>query len=228
MAEGNPVSQRTSVSPRLQSPGEELANALSHGLGLLAALIAAPLLYQRALAVGDTAFVVGSSVFSASMILLYLGSTLYHGLPAGRAKRIFRVIEHSAIYLLIAGTYTPFTLGVLQGAWGWTLLTIIWSLALVGVTLKALNRVSHPVVSTGLYVLMGWLILVAINPLYQRLPAAGLAWLLAGGVAYTLGVAFYATDARLRYGHFVWHLFVLAGTLCHFLAVYWYGAWRPL
>ncbi|MFA5494287.1 MAG: hemolysin III family protein [Porticoccaceae bacterium] len=210
---------------RGQSAGEELANSVSHGIGLLAALVASPFLYRRAVDSGDTTFVVGVSIFAATMVLLYLGSTLYHALPPGRAKRVFRIIEHSAIFLLIAGTYTPFTLGVLHGAWGWTLLGIVWSLALVGVALKAMNRMSHPVVSTGFYVLMGWTIVIAINPLYDRLPVAGLLWLLAGGLAYTAGVAFYATDARLRYGHFVWHLFVMAGTVCHYLAVFRYAAW---
>lgn len=213
---------------REQSPGEELANSASHGIALLAVLLVSPFLYRRAAAVGDAGFVVGVSIFSATMVLLYLGSTLYHALPPGKPKRVFRVIEHSAIFLLIAGTYTPFTLGVLHGPWGWSLLGIIWSLAFVGVALKAMNRMSHPVFSTGFYVLMGWVIVIAINPLYNRLPVAGLLWLLAGGLAYTVGVAFYATDARLRYGHFIWHLFVMAGTACHCLAVFRYAAWDPV
>ena len=157
-------------------------------------------------------------------MLLYLASTLYHALPTGKAKRVFRVIEHSAIFLLIAGTYTPFTLGVLRGAWGWTLLGLVWGLAVAGVALKAFARISHPIVSTGLYLLMGWLILIAANPLYARVPTTGLLWLVAGGVAYTAGVAFYATDSRLRYGHFIWHLFAMAGTACHYFAVLWYAA----
>ena len=149
---------------------------------------------------GDTGFIVGASVFAATMVLLYLASTVYHALPIGKAKRVFRVIEHSAIFLLIAGTYTPFTLGVLRGAWGWTLLGLVWSLAVAGVALKVSNRMSRPIVSTSFYLLMGWLILIAVNPLYARLPASGLLWLVAGGMSYTAGVAFFAADSRLRYG----------------------------
>lgn len=209
---------------RGQSQGEEIANSISHGIGLVAALTATPSLITHAVRRGDTGFIVGTSLFAATMVLLYVASTLYHALPIGKAKRVFRVIEHSAIFLLIAGTYSPFTLGVLRGAWGWTLLGLVWGLAIAGVALKALDRMSHPIVSTSLYLIMGWLILVAVNPLYARVPTAGLLWLLAGGVAYTVGVAFFAADARLRYSHFIWHLFVMAGTACHYVAVCWYAA----
>jgi hemolysin III len=212
------------VPLREQTPGEEIANSISHGIGLVAALVATPFLIIHAIRRGDTGFIVGASIFAATMVLLYLASTLYHALPTGKAKRVFRVIEHSAIFLLIAGTYTPFTLGALRGAWGWTLLGLIWGLATVGVALKAFNRLFHPIFSTGLYLLMGWLILIAINPLYTRVPASGLLWLVAGGVAYTTGVAFFAADSRLHYGHFIWHLFVMAGTTCHYFAVFWYAA----
>lgn len=212
-------------SKRSQSQGEEIANSLSHGIGLVAVLLATPHLILQASQRGGAAFVTGTAIFAATMFLLYLGSTLYHALTPGRAKRIFRIIEHSAIFLLIAGTYTPFTLGVLHGAWGWTLFGIIWTLAIVGVMLKAFSWMSHPVFSTGLYLLMGWLIVIAIKPLSERgVPTSGLLLLLAGGLAYTVGVAFYSTDARLRYGHFIWHLFVLAGTTCHYFAVLWYAA----
>ena len=212
------------VPKREQSRGEEIANSISHGIGLVAALVATPFLIMHAIRRGDAGFIVGASIFAATMVLLYLASTLYHALPTGKAKRVFRVIEHSAIFLLIAGTYTPFTLGVLRGAWGWTLLGLVWGLAAVGVVLKASNRLFHPIFSTGLYLLMGWLILIAINPLYTRVPASGLLWLAAGGVAYTTGVAFFAADSRLHYGHFIWHLFVMAGTACHYFAVLWYAA----
>ena len=212
------------ANQRGQSRGEEIANSLSHGLGLVAALVASPFLIVRAVRHGDAAFIVGASIFIATMVLLYLGSTLYHALPAGRAKRVFRVVEHAAIFLLIAGTYTPFTLGVLRGTWGWTLLGLVWGLAAAGVALKASSRMSHPMLSTGLYLLMGWLIVIAAEPLSARMPVAGLLWLVAGGLAYTLGVIFFALDARLRYGHFIWHLFVMAGTACHYFAVYGYAA----
>ena len=212
------------VPSREQSRGEEIANSISHGIGLVAALAATPFLVLHAVRRGDTGFIVGASVFAATMVLLYLASTVYHALPVGKAKRVSRVIEHSAIFLLIAGTYTPFTLGVLRGAWGWTLLGLVWSLAVAGVALKVSNRMSRPIVSTSFYLLMGWLILIAVNPLYARLPASGLLWLVAGGMAYTAGVAFFAADSRLRYGHFIWHLFVMAGTVCHYFAVFWYAA----
>ena len=209
---------------RQQSSGEEIANSVSHGIGLIAAIAATPFLVMEAARRGDAEFIAGVCIFAATMVLLYLSSTLYHALSAGKAKRVFRIVEHSAIFLLIAGTYTPFTLGVLHGAWGWTLLGIVWSLAFAGVALKALERMSHPVISTGLYVFMGWLILIAANPMFERVPVSGLLWLVAGGVAYTAGVAFFVTDKRLRYGHFVWHLFVMAGTICHYFAVFWYAA----
>ena len=212
------------VPKREQSRGEKISNSVSHGIGLIAALVATPFLIMHAVERGDMGFIVGVSIFAATMVLLYLVSTLYHALPRGKAKSAFRVIEHSAIFLLIAGTYTPFTLGVLRGAWGWTLLGLVWGLAVTGVALKAFDRMSHPIVSTGLYLLMGWLILIAVNPLYARVPASGILWLVAGGVAYTAGVAFFAADSRLRYGHFIWHLFVMAGTACHYFAVLWYAA----
>lgn len=209
---------------RDQSPPEEFANSLSHGIGLIAAIVGAPFLITHAMRHGDTQFIVGASVFAVVTILLYLASTLYHMLPIGKIKRVFNIIDHSIIFLLIAGTYTPFTLGVLRGAWGWTLFGIVWGLALVGVTLKAFNKASHPILSTGLYLLMGWIVVIAIHPLVTRMPTAGLLWLVAGGLFYTAGVAFYATDSRLQYGHLIWHLFVLAGTACHYFAVLWYAA----
>jgi hemolysin III len=213
-----------SATKREQSRGEEIANSLSHGLGLIAALVATPFLIWHAVRQGDAGFIVGASIFATTMVLLYLASTLYHALPIGPAKRVFRVIEHSAIFLLIAGTYTPFTLGVLRGAWGWTLLGLVWSLAVAGVMLKALNRLTHPILTTSLYLLMGWLILMAADPLSARVPASGLLWLVAGGLAYTAGVLFFAFDSRLRYGHFIWHLFVMVGTACHYFAVLGYAA----
>ena len=206
-----------------QSDGEEIANAVSHGVGLAVSLAAAPILIAHTAAQGNAVQTLGASVFAASMVLLYLTSTLYHALPKSRAKRVFRVVEHSGIYLLIAGTYTPFTLGVLRGAWGWTLLGLIWSLAVMGIVLTALGGVRYPAVSTAVYVAMGWLIVIAARPVWLRVPAAGLAWLLLGGLAYTIGVAFFAAK-RLPFGHFVWHLFVLVGTTCHFFAVMWYVA----
>lgn len=209
---------------REQSRSEELANSLSHGVGLVAALVGMPFLVNQALQHGQSGFTVGTIIFAATAILLYLSSSLYHVLPAGRAKRVFRVIEHSAIFLLIAGTYTPFTLGVLRGAWGWSLLGVVWGLAIVGVALKVFDKAPHRFLSTGLYLSMGWVVVIALDPLLARMPTAGLLLLLAGGLSYTVGVAFFATDSRLRFGHFIWHLFVLAGTTFHYFAILWYGA----
>lgn len=208
---------------RTQSPGEEIANSVSHGLGLLAAVAAAPVLVLSALKSGGAARIAGASVFAAATVLLYLTSTLYHALPRNRAKRVFHVLDHAAIFLMIAGTYTPFTLGVLRGAWGWTLFGLVWGLAIAGVALSATGGVRYPKLRTGVYIAMGWLVLVAVKPLWLRVPPWGLFWLLAGGIAYTGGVAFYAAK-RVRYSHFVWHLFVIAGTACHFIAVLGFAA----
>ncbi len=205
---------------RPQSLGEELANSVSHGVGFVFALVAIPILVVNSTRHGATA-VVGASVFAASLALLYLCSTLYHALPPSRAKRVFQVLDHAAIYLLIAGTYTPFTLGALRGPWGWTLFGLIWALAVTGIVFKSTLGMRYPRLSTLVYLGMGWLIVVAVRPLWLHVPAWGLFWLLAGGVAYTGGVAFYA--ARLRFAHFVWHLAVLAGTFCHFVAVLGYS-----
>jgi hemolysin III len=207
---------------RGQTIGEEIANSVAHGLGFFAALAALPFLILGAAPRGAAA-IVGASLFGGTMALLYLTSTLYHALPHNRAKRVFQVLDHAAIYLLIAGTYTPFTLGILRGPWGWSLFGLIWALAAAGVVLKAIGGLQHAGLSTGLYIAMGWLILVAVWPLWLRMPGVGMAWLVAGGVMYTVGVAFYAA-ARMRYSHFVWHLFVLAGSGCHFIAVLWYAA----
>jgi len=209
---------------RDQSRPEEAANSLSHGFGLAAGLAGAPVLLVHVAQRGDAALIAGTAVFCATFLLLYLASTLYHALPISKAKRVFRILDHSSIYLLIAGTYTPFTLGVLRGAWGWTLFGIVWALASVGVVLKAWGRAAHPVVSTGLYVFMGWVVVIAADPMLAKVPTAGLFWLLAGGLFYTAGVAFFAMDSRLRYGHLIWHFFVLGGTVCHYFAVLWYAA----
>ncbi|HBX42778.1 MAG TPA: hemolysin D [Deltaproteobacteria bacterium] len=203
---------------RTQSRGEEIANSVSHGVALLAAAAAAPVLVLSAVRQGGAARIAGASVFAATMVLLYLTSTLYHALPRNHAKQVFQVLDRAAIFLMIAGTYTPFTLGVLRGAWGWTLFGLVWGLALAGIVLTAAGGVRYPKLSTGLYLAMGWLILVAVKPLWLRVPSWGLFWLSAGGIAYTVGVVFYAAK-RVCYSHFVWHLFVITGTACHFIAV---------
>lgn len=208
---------------RPQTLGEEIANSVSHGIGLLAALVAFPVLVVAALHRGDQAGTVGAIVFATTMVLLYLASTLFHALPPNRAKRVFQILDHSAIYLLIAGTYTPFTLGVLRGAWGWTLFGLVWGLAVVGTVFKAFGGVRYTTFSTWVYLAMGWLVLIAIEPVLTLVPKWGLFWLVAGGLAYTAGTVFFMAE-RIRYFHFVWHLCVVAGTACHFFAVLWYSA----
>lgn len=207
---------------RVQSVGEEIANSVSHGIGLLAAVIAAPFLVLAAIPHGVLS-TISVSIFAATAAGLYLASTLYHALPSSRAKRVFRAIDHGAIYLLIAGTYTPFTLGILRGGWGWTLFGVIWTLALAGLIFKTIVAYRYPIVSTAIYLAMGWLVVIAAYPLLQRMPIEGLLWLLAGGLAYTGGIGFYAAK-NVKYAHFIWHLCVLTGTACHFVAVIRYSA----
>ena len=208
---------------RVQTLGEEIANAISHGIGFLLAVASMPILAVVSVQRGGVADVVASSVFSATMIVLYLVSALYHALPAGAAKRWIARIDHAAIYVFIAGSCTPFVLGVLRGGWGWALFGIVWALAALGVAAKLLNRLRHPLASTALYVAMGWVAVIAVVPLVQHVPAAGLAWLVGGGLAYTAGALVFLLDNRVRYAHFAWHLFVMAGSACHFFAVLGYA-----
>ncbi|MCE0496338.1 MAG: hemolysin III family protein [Methylacidiphilales bacterium] len=205
---------------RHQSLGEEIANSISHGVGLIGALAAAPILILAATTKGESLTIVAVSIFAAAMILVYTSSMIYHFLPQGRAKRVFLVFDHVAIFLLIAGTYTPFALCVLRGTVGWTLFGLIWGTALVGTITQLVPRLRHPILSVVLYLVMGWMILLFIRQLYEQLPFDGLLWVIAGGLAYTLGVIFYT--AKARYSHFVWHLFTIAGTTCHFFAILWY------
>lgn len=211
------------MQERPQSLGEEIANSVSHGFGLSAAVAAFPVLVMAAQARGDTAGIVGASVFATTAVLLYLVSTLFHALPRCRAKRVFQILDHSAIYLLIAGTYTPFTLGVLRGDWGWTLFGLVWGMAIAGTVLKALGGVRYTTLSTWTYLAMGWLVVIAAKAVWTLMPGWGLFWLIAGGVAYTAGAVFFMAE-RIKYFHFVWHLFVVAGTTCHFIAVLRYAA----
>jgi hemolysin III len=187
---------------------------------LIAGITATPFLIVQSVRSGNVGFLVGAGIFCASIVLLYLASTLYHFLPHGRAKRVFHVCDHSAIFLLIAGTYTPFALGVFDGALGWTLFGVTWGIAAVGILLKTLIGARYPIVSTSLYLFMGWIIVFVIKPLIALAPTVVVEWLVAGGLFYTAGVIFYAFDSCFRYSHFVWHLFVMVGTACHFIAVY--------
>ncbi|HEY9064550.1 MAG TPA: hemolysin III family protein [Burkholderiaceae bacterium] len=213
----------TTLADRAQTLGEEIANAISHGIGFAFAIASLPILLAFAPAHSTTLNIVAACVFSSSMMLLYGVSTLYHAWPSGRFKTWLNRLDHAAIYVFIAGSYTPFVLGVLRGSWGWSLFATIWTMAAVGVTAKLLNRLQHLLWSTALYVAMGWLAVIAAAPLVARMPGSGLAWLIAGGIAYTLGAVVFLFDSKLRYAHFVWHLFVLGGSACHFFAVLWHA-----
>ena len=207
----------------VQSLGEEIANSVSHGIGFLAAAAVSPVLIVSATRHDDAADIVGASIFAFTMMLLYITSTLYHALAPNKAKRVFHILDHAAIFLLIAGTYTPFTLGVLRGAWGWTLFGLVWGITVVGIVLKFIGGVRYKRLSTIFYLAMGWLVIIAVKPLWLNMSPWGLFWLLVGGTAYTAGVGFYAAK-RIPYAHFVWHLFVIAGTACHCVAVLRYAA----
>ena len=197
---------------------EELLNALTHGLGATAALAGGALLVTLAALHGDGWQLAGAIVFGTCLLLLYLASTLYHAIQHPVAKGRLKVFDHCAIYLLIAGTYTPFTLVGLRGPWGWGLFAAIWTLALAGVVFKLFFTGRFKRLSTLIYLAMGWLVIVAIKPLLGALDAWTLGWLLAGGLFYTLGTVFYHRPS-LRYSHAIWHLFVLAGSVSHFIAV---------
>ncbi|CAB3791451.1 PAQR family membrane homeostasis protein TrhA [Pararobbsia alpina] len=207
------------AAPRPQTRGEEIANSISHGAGSLAAIVALVFVAAPGRPANTASDFFGLVVYAVTMAGLYTTSAIYHGLAEGRAKQLFMKLDYCAIYLFIAGTYTPFTLGALRGDWGWALLIAIWALALAGVLLRGLDLLSHPYLSTSLYLLMGWLVLFAVRPLLEHVPAAGIAWLVGGGIAYTVGVIFYLLDSRFKFAHLVWHLFVLMGSICHFIAV---------
>jgi hemolysin III len=216
------MNERVVSEERRQSPGEEVANAVSAGAGLIAAIAGTPLLLAFGIQRGSDWAVAGAAVFAATTVWLYLASTVYHALPRNRAKRLFRLFDHMGIFLLIAGTYTPFTLGVLRGAVGWTLFAAVWSLALLGIGFTVFGGLRFHRLSVCMYLGLGWLALFAARPFWLHVPLSGLLWLLAGGIAYTAGVVFYLAK-RLAYSHFIWHLFVIAGTSCHFCAVLWYA-----
>jgi hemolysin III len=203
---------------KLYSLGEEVAHAITHGLGAVLAIVGLCILVARAALYGNTWHVVAASIFGATLVLMFTASTLYHSIPMPRARRVLRIIDHSLIYFLIAGTYTPFTLITLKGAWGWSLFAFTWGLAVVGVVFKIFATGRFEKVSLAIYLLMGWCAVVAIKPLISALQPGGLALMFAGGLTYTGGVLFYTWE-RLRYHHAIWHLFVLAGSTLHFFAV---------
>jgi hemolysin III len=200
--------------------GEEVANSIAHGIG--AALSIAGLVAIVAVAARHrpASQIVACAIYGTSLVLLYISSTIYHALPNNRAKRVFKILDHSSIYILIAGTYTPFTVITLRGPWGWTLFGVVWGLCVCGVVFKSLWIDRLKVASTVVYLLMGWCAALAVRPLLEALPWTGFVWLLAGGLCYTAGVAFYVNSSR--FAHFIWHLFVLAGSSCHYWVVFRY------
>jgi len=196
----------------------ELINGVTHGVGFLLSIAGLVVLVVLAASRGGARHVVACSVYGSTLILLYLASTLYHSVTAPRAKLVLRLIDHIAIYLLIAGTYTPFTLLTLRGGWGWSLFGVIWGLAIAGSVFKILFIGRFRKTSVVIYLLMGWLVVVGLKPLLATLPLGGFVWLMAGGAAYTLGVVFYAWKS-LPHHHAIWHVFVMLGSTCHFFAV---------
>jgi hemolysin III len=207
----------THVSTRRLS-AEELANSLTHGFGLALSVAGFIVLVVLAAMRGSAWRIVSCAVYGSTLVCLYTASTLYHSVRSGRLKRVLKICDHSAIYLLIAGTYTPFLLVNLRGSWGWSLFAVIWGLAMAGILFKVWFVEHFSTLSTAVYVVMGWLALVAVKPMLLRIPPSGLLWLLAGGVLYTVGVVFYAWK-KVPYNHAIWHGFVLAGSTCHYLAV---------
>jgi hemolysin III len=201
----------------------ERINSITHLIGTCLALAGAVVLIVRAGQQGDPWKIVSFSIYGATLVLLYSFSTLYHSLR-GVAKKVFQKIDHTAIYLLIAGTYTPFTLVTLRGAWGWSLFGVVWALAIIGIIQDILYGQGRRVLSVVIYLLMGWLAVIAIRPLMHVLPGAGIAWLVAGGVSYTIGVLFFALHEKIPYGHEIFHLFVLVGSACHYIMIFIYVA----
>ena len=200
------------------SVAEEIANSLTHGLGLLLGIAALVVMVVHAARSGTAIHVVSASIYGATLVLLYAASTLYHALPRGRAKRVFGILDHAAIFLLIAGTYTPFTLITLDGSWGWSMFGVVWGIAILGVVLEAVSRGRARKIQLVLYLLLGWAAMIAIRPLLASLPPGGFALLLAGGLFYSLGVIFYVRRT-MRWHHAIWHVFVIAGSICHYFGV---------
>lgn len=197
---------------------EEIAHSVTHGIGIVFGIVGLFILISHATSCGSTRYIVGCSIFCATLIILYSASTLYHGIQHPTAKKIFRIADHSAIYLLIAGTYTPFTLVNLQGAWGWSLFGVAWGIALLGIILQFSPLRKYSYIRLILYITMGWAIIVAIKPLAASVPLSALKLIVAGGLSYTAGIVFYLWR-RLPYHHAIWHLFVLSGSVLHYFAV---------
>jgi len=202
---------------------DEKFNSISHLIGAALALGGLAVLVVSASLKGDPWRIVSFAVYGTTLFVLYLFSTLYHSL-SGNAKALFQKVDHTAIYLLIAGTYTPFTLVTMRGAWGWTIFGIVWGLAVAGIIQELALTTKHRILSVVIYLVMGWVVVVAIRPLMKVLPAWGMVWLVAGGLFYTIGVVFYVLDKKFRHGHGIFHVFVLAGSISHYIAILWYVA----
>ena len=200
---------------------EELANGITHGIGLVLSVVGLVVLVVLAVMRGTAWHIAGCTTFGVTLVLLYAASTLYHTFHTPRLKRILKILDHAAIYLLIAGTYTPFTLVNLRGFWGWTLFALVWGLSVFGILWKLILIERFQLVSTLVYLAMGWVVLIAIKPLISAVPLSGIIWLVAGGLFYTVGVLFFALK-RLPYNHAIWHVFVMAGSVCHYFAVMFY------
>jgi hemolysin III len=209
------------------SPREEVANAISHGIGALLSIAALVILIVYSVKYGDVWHIVSFSIFGSTLVLLYVFSTLLHSFQHGLVKNVFEILDHSAIYLLIAGTYTPFLLVTIRGALGWSLFGIVWGFTIAGIVLKIFIVKRFIMLSTLCYILMGWLIIIAIKPLYLNLPFNGIVWLVVGGLFYTFGSIFYVWR-KIPYHHAIWHLFVLAGSTAHFIAVLFYVLPMPV
>ncbi|MCK5739293.1 hemolysin III family protein [bacterium] len=206
---------------REQTPGEEIANSITHGIGAALSIAALVILVVFASLYGDAWRVVSFSIYGTTLFVLYLASTLYHSFRNKRVKHFFNILDHSSIFLLIAGTYTPITLISMRGPWGWTLFGLIWGMAIIGILSKIFFIDRFKLLSVGLYIAMGWLILIAVRPMLEMVPAGQIKWLVIGGLCYTFGVIFYVIK-RVPYFHFIWHLFVLAGSISHFIGIFLY------
>lgn len=202
-------------------PAEEKINIITHGLGIPLSILALILLIPNALVNGDRLDLISSIVFGVSLVMVYAASTFFHSTKSPKLRRRFNIFDHASIYVLIAGTYTPFTLITLEGRIGWTLFGVVWSLALIGIIFKIFYIGKYKVLSTLFYVIMGWLIIGAIKPLIANLPHYGLLWLLAGGISYTIGAILYS-NRKIKFNHAIFHIFVLLGSFCHFMAIYFY------
>jgi len=206
---------------KFYSPLEERINIISHAFGLLLSIVALVLLVERAIPYGNTLYVVSFAIFGISLISLYAASTFYHSTRSPRLRARLRIVDHATIYVLIAGTYTPFALVTLNGPVGWTIFTVSWTMAVSGIVLKLFFTGRYELLSTLMYVFMGWIVIFVLKPVVNNLPVAGLVWLVAGGMSYTLGAVIYSIK-KVSFNHSIFHIFVLAGSFCHFMAIYYY------